>query len=193
MKKALSIILASAMLMPALAQDIYKVEAFSSKDLIGTARFVGMGGAMSTLGADLSTMTTNPAGIGLYRRSDVSLTGSINFQPNATEFYDIGATRASFDQAGFVYTIKSQGGLGYMNFGFNYQKSKNFKNHIDVRNFSTNSLSQSLQMLDLCYVGGDWLDLDITDDADKTTNLAYAGYQTQMLEPVRDAEGKILG
>lgn len=193
MKKALSIILASAMLMPALAQDIYKVEAFSSKDLIGTARFVGMGGAMSTLGADISTMTTNPAGIGLYRRSDVSLTGSINFQPNATEFYDIGATRASFDQAGFVYTIKSQGGLGYMNFGFNYQKSKNFKNHIDVRNFSTNSLSQSLQMLDLCYVGGDWLDLDITDDADKTTNLAYAGYQTQMLEPVRDAEGKILG
>lgn len=193
MRKVLSIILASTALMPALAQDIYKVEAFSSKDLNGTARYVGMGGAMNALGADISTMTTNPAGIGLFRRGDVSITGSINNQPNASEFYDVGKTRASFDQLGFVYSVKGGGGLGHIQFGFNYQKSKNFKNHIDVRGFSTNSLSQSLQMLDLCYVGDEWLDLDITDDADKTTNLAYAGYQTQMLEPVRDAEGKILG
>jgi hypothetical protein len=150
-----------------------------------------MGGAMNALGADISTASSNPAGIGLFRRGDVSVTGGVNNQPNAMQFYDIEKTRASFDQAGFVYSVNT--GSGYMNFGVNYQKSKNFKNHIDVSNFSTNSLSQSLQMLDLCYVGGEWLDLDITEDADKTTNLAYAGYQTQMLEPVRDANGKIVG
>ena len=49
------------------AQDIYKVETFSGSDLTGTSRFVGMGGAMSALGADLSVMGQNPAGIGLYR------------------------------------------------------------------------------------------------------------------------------
>ena len=38
------------------AQDIYKVEALSGSDLNGTARYVGMGGAMSALGADLSTI-----------------------------------------------------------------------------------------------------------------------------------------
>ncbi|MBR6483304.1 MAG: TonB-dependent receptor, partial [Bacteroidaceae bacterium] len=47
------------------AQDIYKVEQVTNKDLNGTARFVGMGGAMGALGADISTMGTNPAGIGL--------------------------------------------------------------------------------------------------------------------------------
>ena len=46
----------------------------NSQDVIGTARYVGMGGAMGALGADLGVMGWNPAGIGLYRKSDVGLT-----------------------------------------------------------------------------------------------------------------------
>ena len=49
-----------------LAQDIYKMEAFTNNDLNGTARFVGMGGAMNALGADISVINTNPAGIGMF-------------------------------------------------------------------------------------------------------------------------------
>ena len=85
-----------------LAQDIYKMEAFTSSDLNGTARFVGMGGAMNALGADISVINTNPAGIGMFRRSDVSFSAGFNVQPNGQEFYDIGKARPSFDQAGFV-------------------------------------------------------------------------------------------
>ena len=44
--------------LPLQAQDIYKVEQFSGEDLNGTARFVGMGGAMNALGADLSAIGT---------------------------------------------------------------------------------------------------------------------------------------
>lgn len=40
--------------------------------ITGTARFSGMGGAMGALGGDVSTMNTNPAGLG------VAITGSIN-------------------------------------------------------------------------------------------------------------------
>ncbi len=41
-------------------------------DLNGTARFVGMGGAMGALGGDITTIGTNPAlGIGIYRSNDV--------------------------------------------------------------------------------------------------------------------------
>ena len=86
----------------ATAQDIYRMESFTSNDLNGTARFVGMGGAMSALGADISVMGTNPAGIGLYRRSDFAATASLTAQPHAEEFNGIGRTRASFDQIGFV-------------------------------------------------------------------------------------------
>lgn len=193
-KYRISILLFSALAaLPVFSQDIYKVEMLANKDLTGTARFVGMGGAMNALGADISTVAYNPAGAAMFRSSGISITGGFNTQPNANEFYDIGKTRATFDQAGFTYSAKLGSDLKFLNIGFNYQKSKNFKNHIDVGGFSTGSLSQSLQMLDLCYVGNGWLDLDIESDADLTTNLAYAGYKTQMLEPVRDAEGNILG
>ena len=65
------------------AQDIYKAETLSGSDLTGTARFVGMGGAMSALGADMSAMSNNPAAIGLYRRSDVAMTASVLGQSEA--------------------------------------------------------------------------------------------------------------
>ncbi|MGL5261751.1 MAG: hemin receptor, partial [Bacteroides sp.] len=52
------------------AQTIYDGELLTQKDLSGSARFVGMGGALGALGADISTMGTNPAGIGLYRSYD---------------------------------------------------------------------------------------------------------------------------
>ena len=88
------------------AQDIYKMEMLSGQDLNGTARFVGMGGAMNALGADLSTMGTNPAAIGLYRKSDAAITASVTSQPDGIELYDLKKTRASFDQLGFVYACK---------------------------------------------------------------------------------------
>ena len=53
------------------AQTAYDAAKLVSKDLNGTARFVGMGGAMGALGGDISTMGTNPAGIGIYRSNDV--------------------------------------------------------------------------------------------------------------------------
>ena len=95
--------------LPLQAQDIYKVEQFSGEDLNGTARFVGMGGAMNALGADLSAIGTNPASIGLFRRNDVSLSGSVTTQPNALSLYNIDKSRASFDQLGFVYSTRIGG------------------------------------------------------------------------------------
>ena len=53
-------------LMQTHAQTVYDAVDFATKDLDGTARFVGMGGAMGALGGDISTMGTNPAGIGIY-------------------------------------------------------------------------------------------------------------------------------
>ena len=54
------------------AQTSYNAGLLMENQLNGTARFMGMGGAMSALGADLSTLATNPAGIGLYRSNDVA-------------------------------------------------------------------------------------------------------------------------
>lgn len=48
------------------AQNAYDAEKLLGNDLNGTARFVGMGGAMGALGGDISVMSSNPAGIGIF-------------------------------------------------------------------------------------------------------------------------------
>ena len=53
------------------AQDVQR---FSERQIIGTARYVGMGGAMTAIGGDPSAALDNPAGLGLYRRSEITLT-----------------------------------------------------------------------------------------------------------------------
>ena len=44
------------------------------RTIMGTARYVGMGGAMTAIGGDPSASLDNPAGLGLYRHHEVMLT-----------------------------------------------------------------------------------------------------------------------
>ena len=84
MKKKINIAaLALIMVASASAQTIYDGAKFTQKDLNGTARFVGMGGAMGALGGDISTMGTNPAGIGIYRSNDIM--GTFGFSSFGSE------------------------------------------------------------------------------------------------------------
>jgi len=139
------------LVMAANAQNAYDAERLLGNDLNGTARFVGMGGAMGALGGDISVMGTNPAGIGIFRSNDASV--SFGFNNTGTESRFNGTsmkedkTRASLDQLGFVYTYKvgNTTSLRYVNFGFNYHKSKNF-NRLFSAGGQLDNLSQSWQL-----------------------------------------------
>ena len=103
--------------------DTYIGAQLTTEDLNGTARYVGMGGAMEALGADISVIGTNPAGLGLFRRSQVSGSFGLVSQSDGKSFQDGSKTSASFDQLGLVYTSR-MGPHSYVNFGFNYHKSR---------------------------------------------------------------------
>lgn len=107
------------------AQETYENTKLIDNDLNGTARYVGLGGAMEALGADISVINSNPAGIGLFRRSSGSVSFGLVSQDGASSFKYGNKTNASFDQAGFVYSLRD-GRRTFINFGFNYHKSKNF-------------------------------------------------------------------
>lgn len=59
MKRLFLFALAGVMAIGVYPQDIYEVAELSVTDLNGSARYVGMGGAMSALGGDMSTMASN--------------------------------------------------------------------------------------------------------------------------------------
>ena len=133
------------------AQTGYDAQRLTESELNGTARFVGMGGAMSSLGADISVIGTNPAGIALFRRNDVSTSFGFNTTMVKSDFAGTSMkeknTAASFDQAGFVYSLKigNRTDLRYINFGFNYHKSQNFNKIFSSGGF-LDGLSQTQQM-----------------------------------------------
>lgn len=138
----------------AVAQTQYDAVRFSDKELNGTARFVGMGGAMGALGADISVMSTNPAGIGLFRSHDVSASFGFNSTKTQSDFSGSQLSdkklKALFDQIGFVYSSKigNRTTLRYLNFGFNYHKSSNFNALFQAGGF-LNGLSQTQQMANM--------------------------------------------
>lgn len=142
------------------AQTSYEAAALLDTDLGGTARFVGMGGAMSALGADLSVMGTNPAGIGLYRSWDLGMSFSGGWvtqrtRSNSTRnrsFDSYGAV----DNVGFVVAnkVSNENALRFTNFGFNYRNVKRFGGKMGMAS-NLNGLSQTGQMAWQAYENAD--------------------------------------
>lgn len=64
------------------AQDEFDALKASQTQLKGTARYMGMGGAFTALGGDASAISLNPAGLGVYRSSE--LTATLNMMNNST-------------------------------------------------------------------------------------------------------------
>ena len=158
MKKILISVVALASVCTVMAQETYENAKIATEDLNGTARYVGMGGAMDALGADISTIGTNPAGIGLFRRSVANVSFGMISQQDAVDFAGANKTRMSFDQAGFVYSNR-WGRDTYVNFAFNFHKSRNFGFILSAQDqlygASQNKLTYAKALNGLLYNGTD--------------------------------------
>ena len=141
------------------AQSTYNVTPLFSPELAGTARFVGMGGAMSALGGDLSVMSSNPAGIGIYRSNDIAATASLGFLSTTADFLgssvESNKTNFSFDNIGIVFSGNIGGeSLKFVNIGVNYTRRNNFRKEFAMNGWyadenGDNLYSQQYQMQDL--------------------------------------------
>ncbi|PLX19472.1 MAG: hydrocarbon degradation protein, partial [Marinilabiliales bacterium] len=70
------------------AQSVYVDNAFnfSKNEYGGTARFVGMGGAFGGLGGDFSSIAINPAGLGVYRSSELVFSPGMAYSSNEASY-----------------------------------------------------------------------------------------------------------
>lgn len=85
----------------------------SRTHLFGTARVMGMGGAFTSLGADLSSMALNPAGLGMYRSNEFSFTPLVNVSHASTEgtstWQNNNKTRFAFGNVGVALNVYESG------------------------------------------------------------------------------------
>ena len=136
MKKILLILLLAYSLSPiAYSQDVQR---FAERGTIGSARYVGMGGAMTAIGGDPSAAMVNPAGLGLYRRSEISVsideTIDNTQQVGSNDTYQ--RTRFAAPQISAIWAwgnSQKQRGLVYNNFMFSLNRLANFNRDIVVK------------------------------------------------------------
>lgn len=126
-------VLSLAMLIPATAAAQTATDGFyiAQPDLKGTARFMSMGGAFGALGGDLSTLSQNPAGIGVYRSSEIGFTLDLDCQHSNTTSGNFktsdSQTKFLLNNIGGVATFRlGSSVVPNFNFGFTYNKPVSF-------------------------------------------------------------------
>lgn len=119
--------LALALLTPAagvLAQDYNDALRLSMQMPQGTARSIGFGSALGSVGGDFTSLSVNPAGIGIYRRGEFSFSPSLHFGDNDfTYFGNKGTDNFSAFNISNVGVVSVSGprgneGSGWRSWGF---------------------------------------------------------------------------
>src|SRR5438067_4274519 len=64
-------------------EDILRYSYFQQQ---GTARSIAIGGAMGSLGGDISALYVNPAGLGMYRTSEIVISPGFALNNNKAAF-----------------------------------------------------------------------------------------------------------
>lgn len=131
------------------AQSVVDALKYSKNDIVGSARYMSMGGAFGALGGDISTLSQNPAGIGIYRSSEVVATLNLggvetNSQvPSGSQFisgpdlknskFNIGCNNLGY--VGTFFTGKRSGLISFnVGFAFNRQGGEKRRYQIAQQN-----------------------------------------------------------
>lgn len=162
MKKSLLIIAALGVAASASAQSALDGYHLSGQSIYGTARFMGMGGAFGALGGDMTTLSFNPAGIGVYRSSEIGATVNFDIQGTSLDFGN-GKTSEShlnflMNNGGYIGSaVMPNSTLRTFNWGFTYNRRANFnRRYKGTAANITNSMSN--------FMAGIANDYNLTED-----------------------------
>jgi len=132
------------------AQNHVDALRYSQESLWGSARFVGMGGAFGSLGANANSASHNPAGIAIYTTSEFSGSFSINDVETESTLLDSKAfaknSATSLPNINYVsanlFNPEDIGDWNRINFGVGYNKLDDYNRNILIESeMNTSSYS----------------------------------------------------
>jgi len=175
------------------AQSELDISKFIIPDITGTARYMSMGGAMGAVGGDASAIKDNPAGLGIYRSSE--MTGTLNILRQNTDatwyglnsannLYKLGTNNFSLIISSATKRSKSgkTSGLQNSNFSFSYQKLKDFNRQLNINGgLSSSSMTDYMAYFTQGISESNLQSTDSYEPFDNTyipwlSVLAYEGY-----------------
>lgn len=153
----------------------------SQTELRGTSRFMSMAGAFGALGGDISTLNQNPAGIGVYRSSDLGLTLSLDLNSAKTASVTENQTKFNVNNFGYVGAIKLDSEtMPNFNWGVTYNRLMHFNRRYrgagEINTSITNYLADKMMAKEI-YAEDMLIDNPIDNsNADWNHILAFNNY-----------------
>jgi hypothetical protein len=132
-----------------LAQNEIDALRYSQLSFGGTARYSGMAGSFGALGADFSCLSSNPAGIGVYRKGEFTLsplgsnqsTSSVfNGTTSDDSYFNIGVSNFGLVFARNLESAENKSGWKFFQLGFGMNRLANYNTQITMTGI--NSVSQ---------------------------------------------------
>ena len=173
MKKLFFTLISISFATSAFAQTAVDAYQLSPSDLRGTARFMSMGGAFTALGGDISRLNQNPAGIGIYRKSEIGFSLDINMTssdlqtPSGT--FNDSKTHTFCNNFGYVGAISLDNEiLKNFNWGVSYTRAASFNRSYRMgREGNYVTITNSLSNYIASFTSGSPANLTDTDYPDK--------------------------
>jgi hypothetical protein len=148
MKTWSKVLIGIAMLLPELgmAQSFTETALlFSRTKPVGSARILGMGGAQTSLGGDYSSGYSNPAGLGMFNKSEFSISPGFNSSSiNSDYLGNSGSdskTNLHIPGLGFVFQTEQDGRNGFLSgaFAVSYSRTNNFNQNLTYNGTNKNN------------------------------------------------------
>lgn len=90
------------------AQNVIDAGKYGQTGTFATARSIGFGGALGSVGGDFGSLSVNPAGIGIYRSSEFMMTPGLRFSGSKSTYVGSESSdnnvRFGFNNIGMVFT-----------------------------------------------------------------------------------------
>ncbi len=155
MKKAYIIIAVSCLfLATGWSQNETDALRYSQNFYGGTARSMSMGGAFGALGGDFTSTSLNPAGLGVYRSTELTLTPTLSYDNTSSRYLNLTSEdnnyRFILNNLGFVHTSltgKDNGWAG-VSFGLGYNQLNNFNRNTMMKGIQPSGGFESSSYLD---------------------------------------------
>ena len=182
MKKTISLLAMVSLCAVGTAQNENDALRYSLTSFGGSARATSMAGAFGALGGDMSAMSYNPAGIGVYRRSEFSFSTGLDFTNTETSYLGGGIDQTepnlNISSIGLVGTYETQAsGWRHVQFGLAYNRLQTF--HSDYTISGTQAETTLLDVFAEQAAG-----IDPNNLYDSQTFGAGQAYNTWLIDPV---------
>lgn len=136
------------------AQNYNDALRHSRTQYLGTARFNAMGGSFGALGGDISAVSVNPAGIGVYRNSEFTFTTGFYLNQNEATYRntlrDDNKLNFNLGNIGYVASYKGDpNGWKNYSFGISYNRIGSFHEEQEIAGTNTNDNSIVIDYVDI--------------------------------------------